>query len=325
MAIITYPLNNIEYTAEDAEIYLCTRTSGVYSAENNLKPSLKQTNSGYVVTISQGIAWINDGKFKGKCVCNTEEVTLDVPAVEGSDNRRFDYVVLRFDAIENRSYFLIQQAPAAVVDPESVYRPKRDGTYYDLCLARYTVSVVPDLTSFRDMRLDTNFCGLMRDGVTGIPTEQLATQANALLDDIRKQLENIQGDMSWLNKVVYDPQNKLSQVMTVKDFREESGVVALNSNISTYKIQNADGSNGSFKYIRYGKIVSISFAVRASGGPCSAKAKLPFTPIENSFREPIYGTSQVFSFVDIVDGNVSIYIPDYRRTYHGHFSYLTND
>nr|DAG75024.1 MAG TPA: hypothetical protein [Caudoviricetes sp.] len=31
MAIITYPLNNIEYTAADAEIYNCTRTSGVYA------------------------------------------------------------------------------------------------------------------------------------------------------------------------------------------------------------------------------------------------------------------------------------------------------
>lgn len=34
MAIITYPLNDVEYTAEDAETYLCTRTSGVYAAES---------------------------------------------------------------------------------------------------------------------------------------------------------------------------------------------------------------------------------------------------------------------------------------------------
>ena len=29
MSVITYPLNNIEYTASDAELYNCTRTSGV--------------------------------------------------------------------------------------------------------------------------------------------------------------------------------------------------------------------------------------------------------------------------------------------------------
>ena len=34
MAIITYPLNNIEYTAEDAELYHATRTSGVFANDD---------------------------------------------------------------------------------------------------------------------------------------------------------------------------------------------------------------------------------------------------------------------------------------------------
>ncbi len=32
--MITYPLNNIDYTAQDAELYACTRFSGIFSGDD---------------------------------------------------------------------------------------------------------------------------------------------------------------------------------------------------------------------------------------------------------------------------------------------------
>ena len=32
--MITYPLNNIDYTAEDAELFHCTRTSGIWATND---------------------------------------------------------------------------------------------------------------------------------------------------------------------------------------------------------------------------------------------------------------------------------------------------
>ena len=50
MAIITYPLNNIEYTAEDAELYHATRTSGVFANDDF---PITVSGDGNVVTIGR--------------------------------------------------------------------------------------------------------------------------------------------------------------------------------------------------------------------------------------------------------------------------------
>ena len=71
MAIITYPLNNIEYTAEDAELYLATRTSGVFAGDDF---SITVPGDGNTVTIGEGIGWIRNSKFSGKVVANKAEI-----------------------------------------------------------------------------------------------------------------------------------------------------------------------------------------------------------------------------------------------------------
>mgnify|MGYP003306982991 CR=1 FL=1 len=80
MAIVTYPLNGVEYTAENAETYFCTRTSGVYAAEDNFVLSIV---GAFEVSIGAGLAWIKDGTFSGKSVVSTEEVAIQVPIADG--------------------------------------------------------------------------------------------------------------------------------------------------------------------------------------------------------------------------------------------------
>ena len=54
-----------------------------------------------------------------------------------------------------------------------------------------TVSITSaDIT---DLRLDEVFCGLMRDGVTGIPTEQLQNQASQLLTQLKQAISDAGG------------------------------------------------------------------------------------------------------------------------------------
>ena len=93
MAVITYPLNGIEYNAENAETYLCTRTSGVYSAENNFALSITDSMQ---VTIGKGIAWIKNDDFAGKSIVSTTATVLDIPIADGALNRK-DRVVIQFD------------------------------------------------------------------------------------------------------------------------------------------------------------------------------------------------------------------------------------
>jgi hypothetical protein len=191
MPIITYPLNGVEYDAHDAETYLCTRTSGVFSSDNNFELSI---TGGRQITISGGLAWINNGEYTGKSVVSTSPTVLDIPVADGVLNR-IDLVVIRFDASANATSIVIKSgtpasspvAPAVSRTPE-LYEL---GLYLISVPAGSTSVYIGDITS---VILDENYCGVMRDAVTGIPTAQLQAQAMALIDQLKAQLGQAGGD-----------------------------------------------------------------------------------------------------------------------------------
>jgi hypothetical protein len=193
MAITTYPLNGIEYTAENAETYFCTRTSGVYAAEDNFVLSIASASE---VSIGSGLAWIKDGEFSGKSVVSTDETLISVPIADGVLNRK-DRIVLRFDKSKNASFIVLKEGtPASLAEPPSI---TRDGTVYELGLYVIDVpaaSVGVDIGNVTNTMLDENVCGLMRDGVDGIPTEHLYEQAEAIIENIKEALnETLEGNI----------------------------------------------------------------------------------------------------------------------------------
>lgn len=192
MPIITYPLNGISYDATDAETYLSTRKSGIFSAENNFGITI---SGGMGVIISPGLAWVSNGTFKGKSIACTEPEALTIPTANGSLPRR-DLIVLRFDASENRSYFAVKSGTPSTAP--ALPTPERSSGVYELglygvYLAAGAISIkTSDITS---LLMDENYCGLMRDGVTGIPTQQLQDQATeiimGLIDALNSDLSEI--------------------------------------------------------------------------------------------------------------------------------------
>lgn len=185
MSILTYPLNNISYGAEDAELYNCTRTSGVFSADGNLDAEVA---GGMSLNVSTGIAWIHNDVFAGKVVAVKDTVTLTFePADVALD--RIDMVVLRFSAADNASDIVIKSgAPSsAAVAPEI----EQTAAVYELGLYQVLISAgMTELTAanVKDRRLDESVCGLMRDAVTRIPTAVLDAQFAAKLAEYEEAL-----------------------------------------------------------------------------------------------------------------------------------------
>lgn len=187
MPIITYPLNGVTYDASDAETYLCTRTSGVFSSDDHFAISITGTRQ---VTISAGLAWINNGEFRGKSVLSTEPVTVDIPSASGTLPRK-DLIVLRFSEDENASQITVKTG-AESADPSVPEVTRTGGVYelglYAISIGAGTVSITPaDITS---LILDEKYCGIMRDGVTGIPTAQLQEQVYALISSFTSLLQS---------------------------------------------------------------------------------------------------------------------------------------
>lgn len=182
MSIITYPLNGVVYSAEDVATYLCTRTSGVYSKETNFAVSITGTRQ---ITVAPGLAWINYDDFKGVSVCSREENVLTVPEADNILNR-VDRVVLQFDTSENITAIKLKiGTPAVAAQPPDILQ---NHNQYELGLCTISVpagSTAVTVADIYDTRADETVCGVMRDGVTGIPTGTLVQQWKAVIESMR--------------------------------------------------------------------------------------------------------------------------------------------
>ena len=178
MSIITYPLNGVTYDAEDVSTYLCTRTSGVYSKDTNYAVSVTGARQ---ITVAPGLAWINYDDFKGVSVCSREDTVLTVPDADNTLNR-VDRVVLQFDTSSNLTAIRLKTGtPAVAAQPPDILQ---NHNQYELGLCTISVpagSAAVTSADITDTRTDEAVCGLMRDGVTGIPTETLLAQYTAIL------------------------------------------------------------------------------------------------------------------------------------------------
>ena len=185
MSIITYPLNGVTYDAEDVSTYLCTRTSGVYAKDSNYAVSVTGPRQ---ITVAPGLAWINYDDFKGVSACSREAVNLIVPDAD-STLPRIDRVVLQFDTAANLTAAKLKPGtPAAAPEPPAILQ---NHNQYELGLCTVSVpagSSVITAADITDTRADEDVCGVMRDGVTGIPTAQLQAQALAMMTQLSTEL-----------------------------------------------------------------------------------------------------------------------------------------
>lgn len=174
MAITTYPLNGIDYDARDAAGYTATRTSGVYSSKEDFTVTAAD---GLSVTVSAGVGWVHPARFEGYSVIMREAETLTLALADGQ-RPRIDRIVLRYDAAARKSSLLVLQGtPDTQPTAPDI---SRTALLYDLCLAQITRpagSTTIVAGNITDTRLDPALCGVMRDGVTGIPTEELIASA----------------------------------------------------------------------------------------------------------------------------------------------------
>lgn len=184
--IITYPENGITYDADDASGYLATRLSGVYSAEEDFSVTAQ---GGLTVTVSAGQAWVRPARFRGRSIILEQPETVTLTAADAVRSR-IDRLVLRYDAAARKTSLTVL---TGTPDSASPTAPEitRTALVYDLCLAEIrrpagsTEITAADIT---DTRADENVCGVMRDGVNGIPTAQLQAQALAIMTQLSTEL-----------------------------------------------------------------------------------------------------------------------------------------
>ena len=181
--IITYPENGITYDADDASGYLATRLSGVYSAEEDFSVTAQ---GGLSVQVSAGQAWVRPARFKGRSIIMEQPTTLPLTAADAVRSR-IDRVVLRYDAAAKKTRLQVLEGVPDSAGPAAPAITRTE-LIYDLCLAeikRPAGSTAVTVADIYDTRADETVCGVMRDGVTGIPTGTLVQQWQAVIESMK--------------------------------------------------------------------------------------------------------------------------------------------
>lgn len=197
MSFVTYPLDDIDYSAEDAELFNCPRTSGIYAVEDF---PISVTGSDNIVTIGPGIGWVRNSRFKGKVFAETSDTAVNVGLPDAS-YPRYDVIAIQFSANANGTEIVVKNGTPsssptipAIVQTEAMYE-------LYLCSVRRDVGATAvtakDIT---DLRFNSAYCGLMADAITRIDTAAINAQVSGLIAELRDEIAAVKAGTAYVMK-----------------------------------------------------------------------------------------------------------------------------
>ena len=182
--IVLYPANDYDFDAADVAAYLAGLTSGVFSGAEDFPVTAA---GGLKVTVGAGRGWVHPSRFTGYSITKREADTLTMPLADPS-LPRIDRIVMRYDAGARAASLQVLQGTASSTPTAPAI--SRTELIYDLCLAEITRpagSTAVTTGQITDTRLDEKLCGIVRDGVTGIPTDELLAAARERINALEEK------------------------------------------------------------------------------------------------------------------------------------------
>lgn len=182
--IVLYPANGFDFDAADVAAYLAGLTSGVFSGAEDFPVTAA---GGLKVTVGAGRGWVHPSRFTGYSITKREADTLTMPLADPS-LPRIDRIVIRYDAGARAASLQVLQGTASSTPTAPAI--SRTELIYDLCLAEITRpagSTAVTTGQITDTRLDEKLCGIVRDGVTGIPTDELLAAAKERIGELEEK------------------------------------------------------------------------------------------------------------------------------------------
>ena len=182
--IVLYPANGYDFDAADVAAYIAGLTSGAFSGAEDFPVTAA---GGLKVTVGAGRGWVHPSRFTGYSITKREADTLTMPLADPS-LPRIDRIVMRYDAGARAASLQVLQGTASSTPTAPAI--SRTELIYDLCLAEITRpagSTSITTGQITDTRLDEALCGIVRDGVTGIPTDELLAAAKERINALEEK------------------------------------------------------------------------------------------------------------------------------------------
>lgn len=199
-----WPLDNKRYTSVALGASYAARSRGLLTAESF---SLT-TNGDNTVTLTKGLGCLHVSEFWACFPYSKNDLTVQFEDADGVYPRK-DVLVLGYDKNANEAGIYVRTGTAA----ESPAMPelRQDSDYDEIflyCVNRPTgaTSITPD--NVVDLRLNQDYCGLMRDTIDAVDTTVMQAAFEAFLDRIEQELNNLNAGTESMLKTTYDPRGK---------------------------------------------------------------------------------------------------------------------
>lgn len=197
MTLVTYPLDNTDYSMEDAALFHCTRTTGIY-ANNDFTFSVSGADN--TITLGVGIAWMRMSRFKGVVAALKTETAVNL-GLPDPVYPRIDHVVIQYDANKNVTEIVVKTGTAAS-NPQPPERSTSEALY-EIHLAevrREPGATAVTARNVTDLRLNENYCGIMAESVTKVDTAAINAQVTALIQALQAEIDAVKAGTAYLMK-----------------------------------------------------------------------------------------------------------------------------
>ena len=182
-----FPLDNTGYLAQALGAWFGTRTRGVFAEDGHFNAT---PNGDMSITLGGGLGWLKMDTYWGVVLLEPNPQVLDFDTADGSLSR-IDAVCLRINKNLNEPEIVVKKG-AYSPQPPAVSPPARNLDYDEIYVA--TVVIRAGATSITagditDQRMNEAYCGLMRDGVTRLPSQDLYNAWWAWFDGLKLNAE----------------------------------------------------------------------------------------------------------------------------------------
>ena len=200
MSIVTYPLNETLYTAEDAAMYNFAISSGVASGDDF---ACSASGGDNIITVSPGIGWIKTNKFGGLVVGSKSQQTVDA-GLPDPVYQRIDVVALQFDVAKNGTSIVVKKGTPSAT-PSVPERVTTEAVYelYLCSILRKPSATVVSASDVTDLRMNSAYCGLMANSITKIDTSAIERQVNSLIDDFRTAIADVEAGEGVMTQALW--------------------------------------------------------------------------------------------------------------------------
>ncbi len=175
MAEIIYPLNEVDYEAEDAQLWNSGIARGVFG---NSDFTIEEID-GLTVTIGKGRAWLKPDDFTGFPYANKSSKTLTFGLADSVADR-YDVVAIRWDNITN-SFEALQVITGGTTIPTPT-QTESEQELYLYAFKRTAGSTEITAADVTELRTDITYCGLVTSAFSEVDTAVVNAKMNAVLD-----------------------------------------------------------------------------------------------------------------------------------------------